>query len=339
MNWIKSVSKTYITEVLKLKKPKVLLIGKTSMLKDVWQLKTSDLTELKQLADVNVVTVDKMSEEQLAEKCDGYDYLMLNMDFLPFPDPNNMSKLTEKFYNHAGIKNLKGINVDMTDADFFSPLIAKKKGIIIQDTPNAVSRSVAESTVCEILLHAKGRHIAYAENETCTKGLNLNGKVAGVIGHGNIGKTVGTILEGMGMNVLYNDIKLKKSDNVPLETIFKQADVITIHIPAHQPYTGQTNEGFIDSKLLNLCKGTILVNLATDIIVDTDSVIQAIKSGKITGYSVEPGRKVTDKLKNIKEVHISPCSFDSDESRKNVVRIWIQNMISMIQGNPQNIWN
>ena len=48
----------------------------------------------------DVVAVDNMTEEKLAEKCSGYDYLMLNMDFLPFPDPNKMDKLTEKFFSN-----------------------------------------------------------------------------------------------------------------------------------------------------------------------------------------------------------------------------------------------
>jgi len=338
MNWIHSLSKTYITEVLNIKKPKILLIGKTSMLNDVWQIKPKDLVELKKIAEVDVVTVDNMSEEKLAEKCSGYDYLMLNMDFLPFPDPNKMDKLTEKFYNHPSISNLKGINVDMTDGDFFSPHLAKQKNIIIQTTTNAVTRSVAESALCEIMLHAKKRHIDYSDNQTCSKTLDLYGKTVGIIGQGNIGTALGKMLSGMGMNVLFNDIKLSKSDNVPIETIFKTSDVISINIPAIVKGTNKSNIGFIDSKLLNLCKGTILVNLATDIIVDSSSIISALNSEKIIGYSVEPGRKITEKLNKFKQVHISPCSFDSDESRNNVKTIWINNMITLLHGNPQNIW-
>jgi len=339
MNWIHSVSKSYLTEVLKTKTPKVLLVGKTSMVNDVWKIKPNDLAQLKRFADVDLVTVDSMSEEKLAKMCEGYDYLMLNMDFLPFPDPNKMDKLTEKFYNNPGIKNLKGINVDMTDGDFFSPHLARQKGIFLQTSPNAVTRSVAESALCEIMLHAKQRHNSYANDENCNKTLDLYGKTAGIIGYGNIGKALGKMLSGMGMNILFNDIKLSKGENTPIEKIFREADVISIHIPAILPNTDKTNIGFIDSKLLNLCKGTILVNLATDIIVDSNSIISALNSGKIIGYSVEPGRKVTEKLRNFKQVHISPCSFDSDESRTNVKRIWIENMITTLRGSPQNIWN
>ena len=62
------------------------------------------------------------------------------------------------------------------------------------------------------------------------------------------------------------------------------------------------------------------------------------KSKKIIGYSVEPGRKITEKLKKYPEVHISPCSYDSDESRTNVKNIWVENMVSALKGNPKNIW-
>ena len=334
-SWIKSISESYKKDILGVKKPKVLLIT----VPDMWDLNSKDLLLLKRVADVDYVQVKSIDEEQLAKRCDGYDHLMLNMDFLPFPDPNKMDKLTDKFYNHPKIKSLKSINVDMTDADFFSPILAKQKDILIQTCPNAVTRSVAESTLCEITLHAKQRHLAYVDDQQCSKTMNLYGKTAGIIGHGHIGQAIGKILSAMGMTVLYNDIKLSKDENIPIEKIFRESDIISIHIPAIQKTTNKSNIGFIDSKLLNLCKGTILINLATDIIVDSPSLLSALNSKKIIGYSVEAGRKVTEKLKNYKQVHIAPCSFDSDESRKNVKRIWIQNTISMISGTPENVWS
>ena len=150
MNWIRDLSHTYLllSEETKAtnKKPNVLLIGQSGMIKDVWELKNSHLAPLKEIANVDLVLVDSMTETELAEKCLGYDYLMLNMDFLP-SYPDKMDKLTSKFYNHPNIRGLKGINVDMTDADFFSPKLAKQKGILLQTSPNAVTRSVAESAV------------------------------------------------------------------------------------------------------------------------------------------------------------------------------------------------
>jgi phosphoglycerate dehydrogenase-like enzyme len=321
------------------KKPKVLLITLPGM----WDLKESDISPLKKIADVDFVQTKHMTEEQLGRKCEGYDYLMLNMDFLP-AYPDKMERLTEKFYNIPAVKNLKGINVDMTDADFFSPQMAKKLSIPLQTTPNAVTISVAESAITEIMVHARNRHLAYQDeikkkDVECRKSLDLHGKIACIIGYGNIGKNVANILRAVGMTVLVNDIATKDTKITPIEEIFRKADVISIHIPALEKGTNKSNINFINSKLLNLCKGTILINLATDIIVNTDDLIQAIKSKKIIGYSYEPGRDVSKKLKQYDVVHVSPCSFDSNESRKNVVDIWFKNMITMIEGKPQNLWN
>jgi phosphoglycerate dehydrogenase-like enzyme len=319
-------------------KPKVLM---AQLDVNLWDIKDSDLDPIRKLADLTVKNIKSMSESELANECKGYDYLMLNMDFLP-AYPNKMEKLTEKFYKNPNIKNLKGINVDMTDADFFSPWECKDRGIILQTCPNAVSDSVAESAVTEILLHARNRHLAYVDlindkDQECRKSVDLKGKTAGIIGYGNIGKSVAKALKALGMNILIHEVN--KDNNSSLANLFKKSQVITIHIPAIQNNKDNTsNVDLIDKKLLDLCDSCILINLATDIIVNNDDLIDAIKKEKIIGYSVEPGRKVTDKLSKYPQVHISPCSYDSDESRKNVKEIWIQNMVSMLKNNPQNVW-
>jgi lactate dehydrogenase-like 2-hydroxyacid dehydrogenase len=323
-------------------KPRVLLIE----LKGMWDISEDDLSNLKSICDLDWVQVDsdKMDEEDLAAKCEGYDHLMLNMDFLPsFPD--KMDRLTDKFYSHKGVKNLKFLNADMTDADFFSPNLAKKAGITLQTCPNAVTTSVAESAVTEILMHARGRHLAYTDeikgkDVECRKSIDLRGKTAGVIGYGNIGRQVVQVLKSMGMKVLVNDIKKDLGIEIcPLDRMFKEAKVISIHIPALQNNSESTsNIGMIDEKLLSKCNEAILVNLATDIIVDNVAVNKALNRRNLIAYSVEPGRKITDNLRGVEGVHISPCSFDSDESRRNVLRIWIENTISAIKGNPKNVW-
>ena len=71
-------------------KPRVLLIE----LKGMWDISEDDLSNLKSICDLDWVQVDsdKMDEEDLAAKCEGYDHLMLNMDFLPsFPDKMDLS--------------------------------------------------------------------------------------------------------------------------------------------------------------------------------------------------------------------------------------------------------
>lgn len=335
MNWVSSVSSVYLKEVAGTSSARVLLITMPGM----WDMTSEDLAPLRSIATVDIIETKKITEIELAEKCEGYDHLMLNMDPMPFPNPEAMEKLTKKFYSHPGVRKLKTLNVDMTDGDFFNPKLAKQAGIILQTCPDAVTESVAESTITEILLHVRGRHIAYTQGKTCEKLIDLKGKVAGIIGYGNIGKKVGEVLKCFGMKVLANDINPQGIESTPLETIFKESKVICIHIPAIQKGTNISNIGIINKKLLNLCKETVLINLATDIIVDQRSLVEAIREKKIIGYSVESGREHTKKLEKIPEVHISPCSYDSVESRQNVKKIWIQNTISAIRGFAQNQWN
>ena len=326
---------------LETKRPsRILIASKPGM----WNMSETDLAPLREVAEVDYVTIESMSELELGAMCSGYDALMLNMDFLP-AYPDKMERLTEVFYNSPGTKDLKVLNTDMTDADFFSPTIAKYKGIVIQTCADAVTNSVAESAIAEILMHAHKRFIPESfldrgERPGHAMGLNLRGKTAGILGYGNIGSKVASILSAFGMKVLVNDIKdISPMTNTPIDDIFQQSDIISIHIPAVQRYSDISNVGLIDDGLLSLCSNTIMINLATDIIVDHDSLTKALETGKISGYSVEPGRPITDSLREYDSVHISPSSYDTPESEENVKRIWIDNMVSAVIGRHQNMWH
>lgn len=147
-NWIHSVSASYLTEVVKIKKPRVLLTA----LEGQWDLKEKDLTELKKVSDLTVrffTKKDRMTEKKLAEMCDGYNHLMLNADFLPmqFYSKTNTCKISPEFYQYDSVKQLDAFNIDYTDADLFSPVSATKNKVNIQTCPNATTRSVAESVV------------------------------------------------------------------------------------------------------------------------------------------------------------------------------------------------
>lgn len=337
----------YIIEAPKIVKqskslPKVLMVS----LPNIWNINEDDLRPLKKICDFDWIQAKNITQEKLAKSCIGFDHLMLNVDCIK-SNPNKMERLDERFYNHSGIKSLKSLNQDMTDMDYFSPFLGLEKKLIMQQCPNTTTDSVAESTITEILLHTRGRHLAYGDGDKmkCRTGINLKGKIAGIVGCGNIGGRVANILESMGMDILVYDVNPNIGRKITsLNHIFKEANVITVHIPTLQR-SGKSNINFIDEKLLNLCNDAILVNLATDVVVNADAAAKALRSGKLRGYSTqhnyseEYGNTYMSKLKNIPEFHESPCSFDSPESQKNIKRVWIQNTISTINGNPQNIWN
>ena len=124
-----------------------------------------------------------------------------------------------------------------------------------------------------------------------SKGIELRGKTIGIIGFGRIGQEVAKIALGIGMKVIACDnfldeteIKLKFFDNnsisfkiktVSKNEVLKQADFITLHVPAQKKYV-------IDKKEFNQMKnGAVLINAARGGVVNEVALVSALDSGKI----------------------------------------------------------
>ena len=352
-NWIHSVSAAYLTEVVKIKKPKVLLTA----LEGQWNLKEKDLTELKKVSDLTVrffTKKDRMTEKKLAEMCNGYNHLMLNADFLPmqFYSKTNTCKISPEFYQYDSVKQLDAFNIDYTDADLFSPVSAAKNKIIIQTCLDAATRSVAESVVAEILIHAKKRVLDYTKEEYSNIGItktikNMSKSTVGIVGFGNIGRTCYSILSGFGCKFLVNDVRsFPGVTNTPLEELFKKSNIIIIQIPSIDGRrNNHSNVGMVDETLLNKCSDAIITNLATDYIVNRKHMCRAIQNGNVSGYSTEDlhaesATESTRKIfENFPQVHVCKSNaFDTQESRDAVKKIWINNTVSGVQGNLINVW-
>jgi phosphoglycerate dehydrogenase-like enzyme len=337
------------------KKPKVLLVHSPGM----WNITDGDLKELRRNSELVHMIPKSMTQEKLASLCKGVDHLMLNIDCIE-TTAEKMERIDEKFYSNKNVQQLKTMNVDMSDLDYFSPKVIEKhcKNLILQSVPNdygncAVAENVAESAVSEIMLHAKNRHLAYVDVANgkpadCRPGMLLKGNVAGVVGYGRIGTRVAKKLEALGMKVMVHDVKKINRDNSSLKEIFKKCKAISIHVPTVMP-DGDSNVDLIDSDLLGLCEGTILINLATDVIVNSKAVARAIKDKKLIGYSCEPNygsAKFAEKnylpvLEKHPEFHLAPCSsgFGTEEVSIQMKTGWISNTLSAIRGKPENVWN
>lgn len=114
------------------------------------------------------------------------------------------------------------------------------------------------------------------------QGRELKDLTVGVIGTGRIGRTVVQNLSGFGCRILAYDLyekeEVKKhASYVPLEQIWAQADVITLHTPL-------TEENFhlINADTLSKMKdGVVIVNTARGGLIDSEALISAIESGKV----------------------------------------------------------
>ncbi|WP_297464852.1 D-2-hydroxyacid dehydrogenase [Thermococcus sp.] len=184
-----------------------------------------------------------------------------------------------------------GVGLDNIDLE-----AAKERGIKVVNSPGASSRSVAELVFG--LLFAVARKIAFADRKMregvwakkqCM-GIELEGKTIGVVGFGRIGYQVAKIANAFGMKVLlydpYPDEKRAMEVGgtfVSLEDLFKESDVVTLHVPLVESTYHLVNE----DRLRLMKPRAILINAARGAVVDTNALVKALGEGWIYGAGLD----------------------------------------------------
>lgn len=298
-------------------------------------ISSGDLEPLKQVSEVEYLERDSVTEEELAELCQGADFLMLNYDVI--------HSLSPEFYARPEVQSLSGVSADITGMDWASPEAAREQGIPLYNIPHYSSQSVAESILSEILLHSRKRHLAYIDlldgrEPEARQGINLKGRTAGVVGLGSIGQTLAPMLQGLGMKVIAwspSSHDLPGVEEVSLEQLFDEAQVVCICMKTVKEGP-QSNVGIISKDLLYRCSGTIVVNLANGGLVDHQAMKEAIASEKVSGYSIEL-TQAPEGIRKMEAVHLPPANAWSSEESLNALRAtWVANTVAAIQGKPQN---
>jgi len=149
--------------------------------------------------------------------------------------------------------------------------------------------AVSEHAVALILSLDRNIHRAYArvrEGNFALEGLlgfNLHGRTVGVVGTGRIGTCVARIMRGFGCKLLAYDIQPNAACSelgvayVPMSELLATSDIVTLHCPL----TPQTRH-LIDAEAIGRLKhGAMLINTSRGAIVDTQAVIDGIKSGAV----------------------------------------------------------
>lgn len=173
---------------------------------------------------------------------------------------------------------------------------AEALGITVVRVPAYSPEAVAEFTLGLIL--ALDRNIPRAwnrvrENNFALDGLigrNLSSRVAGVVGTGRIGALVARMLRlGFGCQVLASDV-VEDPDlvaagvrYVPVETLLREADLISLHCPL----TPDTRH-LIDARAIDQARpGVVIVNTSRGALIDTNALIDGLKSRKIGGVALD----------------------------------------------------
>ena len=233
-------------------------------------------------AGLEVVERTGMSPEELAaELAKGYEAIVVR----------SATKVRKAAIDAAvGLKLIvrAGVGLDNIDVEY-----AREKGIQVRNTPRASTDSVAELALAHMLALARSlpqATISLREGKwekKAFKGIELSGKTLGVIGIGRIGQAVARRALCLGMRVIAFDKFVKESPlpevrMVPLEELLREADFITLHVPADPagPVIGQREIALMKD-------GAYLINCARGGVVDEAALLSALNSGKLAGAGLD----------------------------------------------------
>ncbi len=205
---------------------------------------------------------------------------------------------------------------------------ARKRGVDVMNTPGANANAVAEEVIALALAYY--RHIVPADISTRAgkwekkkfMGRELTGKTLGIVGLGNIGQLVVRRLAGFDMRFLAYDPVISEErarelgvELTPLETLFAEADIVTLHIPENDE-----TRGMINRRLLERMKdGALLLNCArAGILVEDD--LRAVKAEKPLGFCTDvypadkPGVKSCTDIADIMLPHLGASTKEANRN-------------------------
>ncbi|MEK6932609.1 MAG: D-glycerate dehydrogenase [Nanoarchaeota archaeon] len=253
-------------------------------------------------------------------------------------------------------KNLRVIANYAAGYDNINLKTASEKKIPVTNTPDVVTNATAEHTMALIL--ALSRLIPEADkfvrngefkewSPNIFLGQELRGKTLGIIGLGKIGKTVAKIAKyGFGMKVFYysrtrdKDYEEKDFNFSELNTLLKEADFISLHVPLNQ-----STEYLINENNLRIIKdNAYLINTSRGKVIDEKSLVKALKENKLAGaaldvYENEPN--LISGLKELKNVILTPhIGTATIKTRVEMGEAVSRNIIAVLSGKiPPNIVN
>ncbi len=184
-----------------------------------------------------------------------------------------------------------GVGVDNIDVE-----AATQRGIIVINTPDGNTIATAELTFTHLLCSARPIAQACASmragqwDKKSFTGTELNGKCLGILGLGRIGSEVAKRAKAFNMRVLAYDpyVTAARAQSLQieltgLETIYREADFISVHMPKTEATTN-----LIDARAFALMKkGVRILNCARGGLIDEVALLQAIAEGKVAAAGLD----------------------------------------------------
>lgn len=285
-----------------------------------------------------------LSRKELIEKVKSVDGVLCTLVDGIDREVMEASPSVKIFANYAVGYN----NIDVKEA--------QRLGVAITNTPGVLTDTTAD--LAWALLMAASRRVVESDrytregkfkqwSPTMFLGQDVYGKTLGIIGAGRIGKAFAKRSTGFDMKIIYHnrtrDEKFERELNakwVNRETLLKESDFISIHVPLTQ----ETRHIIGKNEFDMMKKNAILINTARGPVVDEKALIEALRTEKIWAagldvYENEP--ELTPGLSELDNVVVLPhIGSASVETRSQMALIAAKNIVEVLEGRkPLNpVW-
>jgi len=229
------------------------------------------------------------SKEKIEAKIDDYFGVVIRSR-IPIDKSFLDNATTLKFIARSGA-GLENINTDY----------AEKKGVKVFNSPEGNQTAVGEHALGMLLMLFNQLKKGDQEvrqgiwNREGNRGLEIAGKTVGIIGYGNMGSAFAKVLSGFDCNVIaydkyktilrqaQDDIYYKHIEQVDIATIFKETDILSIHLPL-----SDETQHFVNEEFLNQFENPIyIINTARGNNVSISTLVEGLKSGKVLGACLD----------------------------------------------------
>jgi D-lactate dehydrogenase len=311
---------------------------------------TEYFKEFSKKYNVELVLTEEHPSMETVELAKGFDCISIITTIIP-------AELVEKFHE-VGVKFISTRTVGYDHIDLEA---SKKLGVHVGNATYSPN-SVADYTIMMMLMATRKAKLIMERSNVQdysldgVQGKELPNLTVGVVGTGRIGRTVIKHLTGFGCNILAHDIYKqaeveKYAKYVELDYLFKNSDIITLHMPATED-----NYHMINKDSINTMKdGVFIINTARGSLINTDDFIEALEDGKIGGAALDvieheaglyyndlKGQILKNKdlaiLKSLPNVIVTPhTAFYTDQAVSDMVENSIKSCVLFGEG-KDNPW-
>jgi glyoxylate reductase len=223
---------------------------------------------------------------------------------------------------------------------------AKSRGVIVTNTPDVLTESVADFTWALIL--AVTRRLS--EGERLVRrggwkgwafdfmlGSELRGKQLGIVGFGRIGRAVAARAPAFGMRVVYagrRDMGVPGAEYMSLDRLLNSSDVVSLHVPL----SADTRHLIDKRSIARMKRSAYLINTARGPVVDEEALAWALQQHLLAGaaldvYENEPA--VHPDLLRLENVLLVPhLGSGTTETRLAMASLAVDNVVAVLSGRP-----